>query len=61
MRRFTHSLATALVVLALTTTTVTAQPLGGDDPRPVGPITKVVRIVKALFFGCLDDLGWPKP
>lgn len=61
MRRFAQTVATAVVVVVLTTTTLTARPLGGDDPRPVGPIQKVVRIVKAFFTGWLDDPSVPKP
>lgn len=63
MRRFAQTLATAVVIVVLATATLTAKPLGGDDPRPIGPGQKIVRIIKHLISSWLDDpdISVPKP
>lgn len=55
--------AVALLLVSLSMP-ATAAPRGDDSPRQVGPIQRIVRVVKHLFATVLDD-SWdvtvPKP
>ena len=57
MRRFSKAVATASLLVALTTSNIHAAPSkGGLEPSFT---TKIVKAIKHIIG--LDDLSWPHP
>jgi len=59
MRRVSKALATASLLVALTTSNVYAVPSSGSSPTSFG--TKIVRIIRHVIGLDSGDLSWPHP
>jgi hypothetical protein len=59
MRRVSKALATASLLVALTTSNVYAVPSSGDSRTSVG--AKIVRFIRHVIGLDSGDLSWPHP
>jgi hypothetical protein len=59
MRRLSKALATASLLVALTTSSVYAVPSSSDAGTSFG--SKIIRIIRHVVGLDLGDLSWPHP